>query len=280
MKSTEYSEKVLDHFKNPRNVGTLSGANVASGRVGNPTCGDIMEIFIEVKDEVIKDIKFKTFGCGSAVATSSMATVMVKGMTLDEALKVTKKDVANELDGLPPIKMHCSNLAEEALHEAIKNYREGKVGVFPDQEKKDEEEEKVTPMNIKGELDYLGKGLSYNVTNIEEFRDKRTLLLYTSEETIEKAIELTKVTGRVILLSPQKTLQISSELKKRLNQSDVKTLLESQLLEVMGEGEVEKVKILNLDEDETYELFIDALVILQGIKLVNQCADDDTLFSE
>lgn len=278
MKSTEYSEKVLDHFKNPRNVGTLSGANIASGRVGNPTCGDIMEIFIEVKDEVIKDIKFQTFGCGSAVATSSMATVMVKGMTLDEALKVTKKDVANELDGLPPIKMHCSNLAEEALQEAIKNYREGKVGVFPDKE--NVEEEKVTPMNIKGELEYLGKGLSYNVANLENFREKRTLLLHTSDETVEKAIELTKVTGRVILLSPQKALPISPELKKRLNQSDVKTLLESQLLEVMGEGEVEKVKILNLDEDETYELFIDALVILQGIKIVNECADDDTLITK
>ena len=279
MKSTQYSEKVLDHFKNPRNVGTLSGANVASGRVGNPTCGDIMEIFIEVKNEVIKDIKFQTFGCGSAVATSSMATVMVKGMTLDEALKVTKKDVAEELDGLPPIKMHCSNLAEEALQEAIKNYREGKVGVYPDEEKPGENQE-LTPMNIKGELDYLGKGLSYNVENLEDFREKRTLLIHTSNESIEKAIELTKVTGRVILLSPQKTLPITPELKKRLNQSDVKTLVESQVLEVMGEGEVEKVKILNLDEDETYELFVDALVILQGIKMVNECADDDTLISQ
>ncbi|MHA1744357.1 MAG: iron-sulfur cluster assembly scaffold protein, partial [Promethearchaeota archaeon] len=111
MKSTEYSEKVLDHFKNPRNVGKLAGANVAMGRVGNPVCGDIMEIYIKVEDNVIEDIRFQTFGCGSAIATSSMTTLMVKGMALDKALQVTRKDVAGNLDGLPPIKMHCSNLA-------------------------------------------------------------------------------------------------------------------------------------------------------------------------
>ena len=125
MKSTSYSEKTLDHFRNPRNVGTLEGDDVAVGRVGNPVCGDIMEMYLRIKDDRIADIKFQTFGCGSAVATSSMTTELVKGMTLDEALEVTRKDVAEALDGLPPIKMHCSNLAADALHDAIKNWRAG-----------------------------------------------------------------------------------------------------------------------------------------------------------
>ena len=126
MKSTQYSEKTLDHFRNPRNVGTPEGENIAMGRVGNPVCGDLMEIYIKVEDDRIYDIKFQTFGCGSAVATSSMITELVKGMTLDDAMKVTRGDVADALDGLPPIKMHCSNLAADALHDAIKNWREGK----------------------------------------------------------------------------------------------------------------------------------------------------------
>ena len=115
MKSTQYSEKTLEHFRNPRNVGTLEGDDVAVGRVGNPVCGDLMEMYIRVRDDRIDDIKFQTFGCGSAVATSSMTTELVKGMTLDEALEVTRRDVADALDGLPPIKMHCSNLAADAL---------------------------------------------------------------------------------------------------------------------------------------------------------------------
>ena len=122
MKSTQYSEKTLDHFRNPRNVGTLEGDNVAMGRVGNPVCGDLMEIYISVEDDRIKDISFQTFGCGSAVATSSMITELVKGMSLDEAMKVTRSNVADALDGLPPIKMHCSNLAADALNAAIKDY--------------------------------------------------------------------------------------------------------------------------------------------------------------
>ena len=125
MKSTKYSEKVLDHFRNPRNVGTLEGDDVAVGKVGNPTCGDIMEVYIRIDGEKITDAKFRTFGCGSAIATTSMTTEMVKGMTLDEAMKLTRQDVAEELDGLPPIKMHCSNLAADALQAAIRNYREG-----------------------------------------------------------------------------------------------------------------------------------------------------------
>jgi len=117
-----YSKKVLDHFMSPRNVGTIQNAD-GYGKVGNPVCGDLMEMFIKVKDDIITDIKFKTFGCGSAIATSSMVTEMVKGMSIDKATKVTRNDVADELDGLPPQKMHCSNLAADALHEAIKDYR-------------------------------------------------------------------------------------------------------------------------------------------------------------
>ncbi len=120
-----YSEKVLEHFMNPRNVGTIEKPD-GYGKVGNPVCGDLMEMYIRVKDDIISDIKFKTFGCGSAIATSSMVTEMVKGMNLDKAMKITRNDVADELDGLPPQKMHCSNLAADALHEAIKDYKRKK----------------------------------------------------------------------------------------------------------------------------------------------------------
>lgn len=117
-----YTEKVMDHFSNPRNVGEITDAN-GVGEVGNPTCGDIMKIFLKVEDNIIKDIKFKTFGCGAAIATSSMVTEMAKGKTLDEALQITNKAVAETLDGLPPQKMHCSNLAADALHKAIEDYK-------------------------------------------------------------------------------------------------------------------------------------------------------------
>ena len=116
-----YSEKVMDQFSNPRNVGQIDNAN-AVGEVGNAKCGDIMRIYLKVEDQVIKDVKFKTFGCGAAIATSSMVTEMVMGKTLEEALKVTNQAVAEALDGLPPVKMHCSNLAADAMHEAIKDY--------------------------------------------------------------------------------------------------------------------------------------------------------------
>lgn len=121
-----YSEKVLEHFKNPRNVGEIKDAD-AEGTVGNPVCGDMMTMYIKVKDDVIEDIRFKTFGCGAAIATSSMTTELAKGKTLDEAMEISRKDVADALDGLPPVKMHCSNLAADALHEAIKSYREKKA---------------------------------------------------------------------------------------------------------------------------------------------------------
>ena len=118
-----YSPKVMDHFRNPRNMGEIPDAD-GVGTVGNPVCGDMMTIYIKVKDNRVADIKFKTFGCGAAIATSSMTTELAKGKTLDEALKLTREDVAQNLEGLPPIKMHCSNLAADALHAAIKNYLE------------------------------------------------------------------------------------------------------------------------------------------------------------
>jgi nitrogen fixation NifU-like protein len=116
-----YSKEVMDHFMNPRNVGVIENPD-GYGKVGNPVCGDLMEIFITVKEDRIGDIKFRTFGCGSAIAVSSMVTEMARGETLDEALKITRKDVADKLGGLPPQKMHCSNLGADALHAAIKNY--------------------------------------------------------------------------------------------------------------------------------------------------------------
>ena len=117
-----YSEKVMEHFRSPRNMGEIKDAD-GVGTVGNPICGDLMTIYIKVKNDKITDVKFKTFGCAAAIATSSMITELAKGKTLDEASKITRDNVANELDGLPPIKMHCSNLAADALREAIKDYR-------------------------------------------------------------------------------------------------------------------------------------------------------------
>ena len=118
-----YSEKVMDHFQNPRNVGTIADAD-GVGKVGNPVCGDMMEFYIKVKDNRIDDVKFKTFGCGAAIAVSSMVSEMAKGKTLEEAMAITNDDVAEELDGLPKNKLHCSNLGADALHKAIENYRE------------------------------------------------------------------------------------------------------------------------------------------------------------
>jgi len=121
----KYTEKVLDHFKNPRNIGEIKDAD-GIGTVGNPTCGDVMTIYIKVKNNKIEDIKFKTYGCAAAIASSSIATELVKGKTLEEALKLTRNDVANELGGLPSYKMHCSNLAADALKKAIEDYKKKK----------------------------------------------------------------------------------------------------------------------------------------------------------
>ncbi len=116
-----YSDKVMAHFANPHNVGEIPDAD-GIGKVGNPQCGDVMWLYIKVKDNILTDIKFKTFGCGAAIATSSMITDLAKGKTIEEAKKISRQDVADSLDGLPPTKMHCSNLAADALREAIKDY--------------------------------------------------------------------------------------------------------------------------------------------------------------
>ena len=116
-----YSDKVMDHFRNPRNVGEIEDAN-GIGEVGNAKCGDIMRVYLKVEDNIIKDVKFQTFGCGSAIASSSMATEMIKGKTVQEALNLTNKAVAEALDGLPPVKMHCSVLAEQAIKKALQDY--------------------------------------------------------------------------------------------------------------------------------------------------------------
>lgn len=124
-----YSQKVMDHFMNPRNVGEIENAD-GVGMEGNPTCGDAMQLFIKVENDVIVDAKFRTFGCGAAIAVSSMITEMVKGKTLDEALSISKEAVAQELGGLPPQKMHCSNLGADALRKAIEDYRSKKKNVM------------------------------------------------------------------------------------------------------------------------------------------------------
>lgn len=124
-----YSEKVMDHFANPRNVGELPDAN-GIGEVGNSKCGDIMRMYIKVEDNIIQDVSFKTFGCGAAIATSSMATELIKGKTIDEALQLTNSAVMEALDGLPPVKVHCSVLAEQAIKAALKNYYENQ-GIDP-----------------------------------------------------------------------------------------------------------------------------------------------------
>ena len=117
-----YSEKVMQHFKKPQNMGEIPDAD-GVGSVGNPTCGDLMTMYIKVKDYRIEDVKFKTYGCGAAIATSSMTTELAKGKTIDEAMKISRASVADSLGGLPPVKMHCSNLAADALHAAIEDYQ-------------------------------------------------------------------------------------------------------------------------------------------------------------
>lgn len=257
MKSTQYSEKVLDHFRNPRNVGTLEGKDVAVGRVGNPVCGDLMEIYIKVKENRIEDIKFKTFGCGSAIATASMITELAKGKTIEEALKITRQDVADELDGLPPIKMHCSNLAADAVKDAIKNYQTKQK---PKVEVKEEAIE--CREGIINAEKFLDKGVYFEVTDSSVFKDKRTLIMERGEKSIKVALELTKYTPRVVLITHQKEISAESGLKKKLKQSDVKILYESKILEINGVNEVEKIRIHDLNEDEEYELFVDAVIIL------------------
>lgn len=265
MKSTSYSEKTLEHFRNPRNVGSLEGENVALGRVGNPVCGDLMEIYIRVEDDRIADIRFQTFGCGSAVATSSMITELVRGMTLDEALAVTRGDVADALDGLPPVKMHCSNLAADALHEAIRNWRAGtKVEPLT--------EEEIAGVGVgcgardavvvEGVDDYVGKGVYVALDDVARLADKRVLVVDKGDASARLALALTEVTPRVVLLTELDGLGLSEDLAQEIKRSDVKVLYQSRLLSIGGEGTVEKVRVHDLDEDDEYELFVDAVVIL------------------
>jgi FeS cluster assembly scaffold protein NifU len=267
MKSTQYSEKTLDHFRNPRNVGTLEGDDVAVGRVGNPVCGDLMEMYVRVKDDRIDDIKFLTFGCGSAVATSSMVTELVIGKTLDEALEVTRADVADALDGLPPVKMHCSNLAADALHDAIKNWRSGK-------RLKPLGEDQIASAGlgcgarevtvIEGATEYAGTGVYTTVDDVSELADKRVLVLDKGVASAKLALALTAVTPRVIYVTELDTLGLPDDVATEVKRSDVKVLYQSRLLAVRGEGEVEKVLIRDLDEDDEYELFADAVVLLEA----------------
>lgn len=260
MKSTEYSQKVLDHFRNPRNMGEIENPD-GLGKVGNPVCGDLMWIYIKVgknneAEEIIDDIKFKTFGCGSAVATSSMITEMAKGKTLDDAYKITRADVAEELEGLPPIKMHCSNLAADALQAAIRNYRgeESEVQV--------ETACKLEPTNIIGLNLFLGKGAYKSVGDLNEFDDERVIIVENGEKSIELALELTKHTGRVVLVTYYKVIPGKTEIQQKLKSSDVKTIFYSSIIEVQGEGEVEKVVIHDFDEENDYELFVDKIIVL------------------
>ena len=153
----QYSKQVMEHFTNPRNVGDMPDAN-GIGQVGNPTCGDLLWIYIKVEDDIMTDVKFKTFGCGAAIATSSMVTELAKGKSLDEGLKITRKDIADNLGGLPPQKMHCSNLAADALHEAIYDYlrKEGREPPLPPDAKKPHEDhaceaEANGPIHIESE---------------------------------------------------------------------------------------------------------------------------------
>jgi FeS cluster assembly scaffold protein NifU len=263
MKSTQYSDKVLDHFRNPRNVGEIEDAD-GVGKVGNPVCGDLMWIYIKVgkndKDqEIIDDIKFKTFGCGSAISTSSMITEMVKGMPLDEAYKVSRQDVADELEGLPPIKMHCSNLAADALKAAIDNYRTG--------ESPEIEIATSCQLDVRvilGVDEFLGKGVYKEIpSNLEELRDKRVLIVDSGDKSLELALKLKDYTGRVVVVTSAKSIPGTVEIRKKLKHSPVKILLQSELTEIKGElNEVEKVVIHDYDEDEKYELFTDTVILL------------------
>lgn len=264
MKSTQYSEKTLDHFRNPRNVGVLEGDDVAVGRVGNPVCGDLMEMYVRIKDERIEEIKFQTFGCGSAVATSSMITELVIGKTLDDALEVTRGDVADALDGLPPVKMHCSNLAADALHDAIKNWRSNN-------QLEPLSEDEIVSAGVgcgareatvtEGVEEYEGKGLYKAVDDVSELADKRVLVLDKGIPSAKLALSLTEVTPRVIFLTELDALGLPDEVSTEVKRSDVKMLFQSRLLAVRGEGEVEKVLIHDLDDDDEYELFVDAVVL-------------------
>lgn len=211
MKSTTYSEKVLDHFRNP------------------------------------------TFGCGSAVATSSMITELARGKTLGEVMKITRDDVARELEGLPPIKMHCLNLAADALHDAIKKYRE---------ETSEKGEEETRPKAEIANLEkFREKGVFHLVEDTSRFKDRRVLVADTGPESVNLALKSSRVTPRVALITEKQRATEGANLRKKLRRSDVKVLYESEILEILSEDEVEKVVIYDKDEKENCELFVDAVII-------------------
>lgn len=258
VKPTAYSNRVMDHFQNPRNVGTLEGENVAVGKVGNPVCGDLMEIFIRVVDDRIDDIKFRTFGCGSAIATSSMITEMAKGKTLDEAMGITRQDVATELEGLPPRKMHCSNLAADALHAAIQNYRSS-LGQLVQAESPSALPDVNT---FAGEDAFFGKGVYYSIDDPAILKDTRVLVLDSGPASAILSQDLIKHTDRVIFLTAEGPESVR-ETAELLKQSGVKVLFKSQLEEIKGHEDVEKVLIHDLAENDYYDLVVDAVVIMR-----------------
>jgi FeS cluster assembly scaffold protein NifU len=254
MKSTQYSEKVLDHFRKPRNVGTLEGEDVVVGRVGNPVCGDLMEFYVKVKDDRIEDIKFKTFGCGSAIATASMITELAKGKSIDEALKITRQDVADELDGLPPIKMHCSNLAADALKNALQNYK-NKTKPTETRQTISTGQKKISDMER-----FVGHGVFEEVDDLSAFKDKRAMVVERGDRSLNIALELTKHTPRVVYVTAKKKLS-PGNIANKVADSNIKVLYESEVLQIKGLNSVEKVLIHDLNEDEQYELFVDTIII-------------------
>ncbi len=256
MKSTEYSEKVLDHFRNPRNTGTLEGDDVGVGRVGNPVCGDLMEIYVRIKNDRIQDIKFKTFGCGSAIATASMITELAKGKTLEEAKKITRQDVADELDGLPPVKMHCSNLAADALRNAIENYEH--------KQKSDMDFARTDiscPVKTAHQGKFAGKGV-YSKIDIEQLSGKRMIIVDTGKSSVQALQQIKGISPRIIFLSKRKEHEIEPDTLKLLNEIGAKGLYESEIIEYDGFQSLEKVRIHDLNEDNEYDLFTDAVIII------------------
>jgi nitrogen fixation NifU-like protein len=157
-----YSEKVMEHFRNPRNVGVIEDAD-GIGEVGNPVCGDMMTFYIKVTDERLEDVKFQTFGCGAAIAVSSILSEMAKGKTLDEAMKISNRDVANELEGLPKNKLHCSNLGADALHLAIESYHSGKR-----EKKENVEHEHLDLDKMECHCPYCGKDFDCEELHVEK----------------------------------------------------------------------------------------------------------------
>jgi len=196
-----------------------------------------------------------------------MVTELVKGMTLDDAMKVTRGDVADALEGLPPIKMHCSNLAADALHEAIKNWR---AGVKPEDALKTAEDETCRPhpaeaatAEIANFAAYEGKGAYTAVEDPAALADQRVVVLDTGDRAAQLAIDLTDHTGRVVLMTSAKDPSVSGAMRSALRLSDVKVLAEAQPLELRGEGELERILVHDLNEDEEYELAADAFVVLK-----------------